>query len=892
MYYNTNLNKLRCYENGAWTDCIAAGGSGANTTLSNLGSTNINAALNATSANLTLQTTTSGNIILNAAGTTELQDDTNVGGNLTIATDKYLKLTGGTTANRPGTPSDGMMFYDQDTDQLLTYTGGKWKADGTEAILVAATDSSAADKAAADYIADGTDDQVQINAALTSADPAGSGRKTGKVYLFGGTYTTHQTNNTNATILVPNNVTLAGAGSGTVVRLGDIDATDNLIENSDKTTGTGVIIRDMKLDGQDTANTAGTQSGIYLNTIGNGTTQGAKIVNVEARDFRDIGIVLDDSDNSIVERSATIGSGYGISISWGSTNNTITGNKFQSNSSTGMYLNDGTHNNITSNNLLNNGSGGVNFESSSQFNTFTGNSLRGNGGNSIRVASSYNTITGNIVYANGDAIDFVGATYNTVSGNNVDGAGGSGVGFRFESSSNNNTITGNNFRNTGGSTTNNAIYIDASDSNVISNNGLTDASCSSNCYAINIFNSTSDNTYLSGNVFNSPAIINDSGTGTIYANQSKVAGGLDALYKQAASTTAFQIQNASGAAMLTTDTSTAVNRIQVGSATTDATAIFFMLDRWNSGTDPTGTGAEGAMYYNTNTNKFRCFENNAWADCVGANKSLSNLTTTAINQSLIAGSSNSIDIGSSGTTWRSGYFGTAVYAPALRPLSDSSTALLIQNAAGSTTIFTVNSSSNNVLIGNGTDGVTIGTTGIILTGTARPDVTLTISPEFQGAAFTGDGTNNNGSLSSDFCSGSSRQNINAGACGATETHNYYNWTTTQASAQDYDIYVRYQLPSDYSTGSLSNMKIWGWGTTSANEEVTVAMYVDGTAAACSTSSDVITSNTTWQQVTVASPLGSCTPAAGDMVTFKVHIAAGQNNNARAGAINISYKRAN
>jgi len=178
----------------------------------------------------------------------------------------------------------------------------------------------------------------------------------------------------------------------------------------------------------------------------------------------------------------------------------------------------------------------------------------------------------------------------------------------------------------------------------------------------------------------------------------------------------------------------------------------------------------------------------------------------------------------------------------------------------------------------------------VLAGSARPDVVKTLSPEFQGGTFTGDGTSNLGSLGSDFCSGSSRLNINAAACGATDTHNYYSWTTSEATAQDYDIYVRHQLPSDYDTGSLVNMKIWGWGTTAASEGVTVALYVDGTAAACSTSSDVISSNTTWQQVTVASPLGSCTPVAGDMVTFRVHITAGQNNIARAGAISFGYKQ--
>ncbi|MCW1908302.1 MAG: hypothetical protein KIH63_003080 [Candidatus Saccharibacteria bacterium] len=81
-----------------------AGGAGtcagcANTALSNLSSTNINTALNATSGNLNLTTTTSGNIVLNSAGTIELQDNTNVTGafaaSTTITAGTGLTVTAG-----------------------------------------------------------------------------------------------------------------------------------------------------------------------------------------------------------------------------------------------------------------------------------------------------------------------------------------------------------------------------------------------------------------------------------------------------------------------------------------------------------------------------------------------------------------------------------------------------------------------------------------------------------------------------------------------------------------------------------------------------------------------------------------------------------------------------
>ena len=73
---------------GAFTWIANTGGSCAScatTALDNLASTDINAALNTTAGNLNLTTTTSGNIVLNSAATIELQDNTNVTGNLTAA---------------------------------------------------------------------------------------------------------------------------------------------------------------------------------------------------------------------------------------------------------------------------------------------------------------------------------------------------------------------------------------------------------------------------------------------------------------------------------------------------------------------------------------------------------------------------------------------------------------------------------------------------------------------------------------------------------------------------------------------------------------------------------------------------------------------------------------
>lgn len=204
-------------------------------------------------------------------------------------------------------------------------------------------------------------------------------------------------------------------------------------------------------------------------------------------------------------------------------------------------------------------------------------------------------------------------------------------------------------------------------------------------------------------------------------------------------------------------------------------------------------------------------------------------------------------------------------------------------------LLTTNAEVTSTLrIGNLTDGAEFSSSAApLFRGNARPTRTVTLNPEFQGATFQGDGSNNTGSLSSDFCSSSTQLSINTSICATSgDEHNYYAWTTTQGSAQDYDLYVVYQMPSDYDSSSMTNLIHAAEGTTSS-EASTLTMYKSGTQ--CSTSGDVVTSANTWQAGTVGSPLGSCTIAANDKIVFKIHVSATQNQTVRAGEITFTYR---
>jgi parallel beta-helix repeat protein len=620
-------------------NCLGGASGGANTSLSNIISTNLGAPLNVTNGNLTLQTTTSGDVNITPVGSINLNQNT------TIAAGKSITVTGGNTASRPASPTEGMVYFDTTTKQLLTYSNGKWQSDRSTATkIVAASNSSQALKDSADYVATGTNDQTTINTALTAA--AG-----GRVYMAEGTYTI------SATISIPNNTTLAGAGTGTLITIpNSFNANINAITNT--TTGgngTGITIQDLRLDGNKANQTAGNINGIYLNGVGSGTgsaaIQGAKVTNIRANNWRGYGFYLNSSsnntligntaqgnsegfylytssNNNTLTGNTAQGNGYGFDL-YSSSNNTLTGNTAQGNTyAYGFYLNSSSNNTLTGNTAQGNSEG---FDLSySSYNTLTGNTTQGNGYGFRLDHSLYNTFAGNNSYGDTTGSYFYVSSYNTIIGNNIKNSqhgwlltsssnnntligntaqgnsegfylytssnnntltgntaqGNTNYGFYLDSSSNN-TITGNNVSNTGGNTANNGIYLSSAGSNTVVGNTITDTSATTNNYAINI-DATSNTNYLADNVYSSTpgtSIINDAGTGTVFANQSMGENGTNVRNRTANSTTAFSIQNANGVNLLNIDSTNGT--LQVGS--------------YNGGTNPVAGKIVIANATNANT---------------------------------------------------------------------------------------------------------------------------------------------------------------------------------------------------------------------------------------------------------------------------------------------------
>jgi len=152
-------------------------------------------------------------------------------------------------------------------------------AGGTVSVIVAAADSSDRHKLQADYVCDGTADDVEINEALSQVKAAGGGT----VFLSAGSYTLADT------IKIPSDVTLAGEGTATKLAF-DTSVSDKTMITNDcnytfaqrhPTGNKNIIISNIYIDG-DKGNRGNGADSIWtvgFNTVENLTLENLTIVN-------------------------------------------------------------------------------------------------------------------------------------------------------------------------------------------------------------------------------------------------------------------------------------------------------------------------------------------------------------------------------------------------------------------------------------------------------------------------------------------------------------------------------------------------------------------------------------------------------------------------------------
>ena len=151
------------------------------------------------------------------------------------------------------------------------------------------------------------------------------------------------------------------------------------------------------------------------------------------------------------------------------------------------------------------------------------------------------------------------------------------------------------------------------------------------------------------------------------------------------------------------------------------------------------------------------------------------------------------------------------------------------------------------------------------------------SPEYPGAVLAADGSDNTGSMTSDSDANSK---------------NYYEWNSSEVSFNDYDVRVRFTLPSDFeswdTTAVTFNLVTEDTGT---NSKADIYLYlassgtIDGSSTAGASSS-----GGTWATTTIAgADLDEC-DAANETCIFIIRMYSANDSYTRIGDIELNYNR--
>jgi parallel beta-helix repeat protein len=416
-------------------------------------------------------------------------------------------------------------------------------------IVVAAADSL--NEGQANYVCDGVDDHVEIQAALDALPATG-----GEVLLLDGTY------NIEVSLIMDSYQTLRGCGYNTLLTTSTALSGIVTAIGGAGTEKQGIVTADLRIDGASTA-----YAGIYWDYVDNsevrnvwvhdctfdkGVTEWAgieltncdfdKLVGNICSDNGLSGIQLGDyiahsgACTKILIEASECFNNYTSILIYDSDNNTVTGNTCQGNND-GIYLETSDNNTVTGNTCQGNYYGirlrvsnnntvtgntcqgnyyGIRLGISDN-NTVTGNTCQGNTDGILIDTSNNNTVTGNTCQGNTDGILIDTSNNNTVTGNTCQGNNGYGI---LIDTSNNNTVTGNTCLENSQDTdvTFDNIHLVDSDYNLIASNVCRRGPLANKPrYGINISNAACDHNMVHGNNLydsGSTGDLNDAGTNT------------------------------------------------------------------------------------------------------------------------------------------------------------------------------------------------------------------------------------------------------------------------------------------------------------------------------------------------------------------------------------------
>jgi len=131
-------------------------------------------------------------------------------------------------------------------------------------------------------------------------------------------------------------------------------------------------------------------------------------------------------------------------------------------------------------------------------------------------------------------------------------------------------------------------------------------------------------------------------------------------------------------------------------------------------------------------------------------------------------------------------------------------------------------------------------------------------------------------------------NTNTGVCNTSgDIHNYYSWTTAEAAAQDYDIWIRWRVPDNFSGWAAANpVNVWGKRTDTSNNAVEIFVY--DTTGTLENSGGTQVAGTNWTQTSVEASFAG-TYTAGSYMTIMISMTADTGgDSAQLGEISMDY----
>ena len=268
-------------------------------------------------------------------------------------------------------------------------------------------------------------------------------------------------------------------------------------------------------------------------------------------------------------------------------------------------------------------------------------------------------------------------------------------------------------------------------------------------------------------------------------------------------------------------------------------------------------------------------------------------TAAATNLTVVSGTTGTatLDTGTTGTV----NIGTGSSAKTIAIGTGAADTINIGNGAfaetvnigstNTTSTTSINAGSGGVVIGTSGNTVTFsGSTGEpILAGTARHAKSKILPAEYEGAVL--DATNDA------TCSSANAGTMTSGN-DLTNRQNYYNWTSTNASTQCYNVVIQVPVPADFST----------WATT--GNVVTVETYTDSTSngglnlevrdtgGTVEGSYNFVSitpgSASTWTAYNIAAGGLAGTYSANGVLTLRIRMSSKSSANVRIGTITLNY----